>query len=61
MHCDIHIDCKNAAFDENPSQEVGRILLKLAARIMGKGLLDVPIPIMDINGNTTGEFLFWED
>jgi len=56
MKADITINMDNAAFEDNPDEELSRILMKL-----GKMLQSVPrltsgdsFPIMDINGNKVG-------
>ena len=51
MDITIDIQCDNAAFEDNPEQEVARILKELAERI-AYGLSDRNLK--DINGNTVG-------
>ncbi len=55
MDINIHIECDNAAFDEDgagPSQEVARILHDLVNKILSGGIGDRSL--RDINGNTVG-------
>ena len=61
MKVEITIDCENAAFEDDPGHEVCRILHKLEASIGKYGLTGTSEKLFDINGNTTGKFLFWED
>jgi len=49
----IRIECDNAAFDDDPSVEVVRILRRLADRLEINGLEDVRL--MDFNGNHVGD------
>jgi hypothetical protein len=57
MQYRIEIQLDNAAFEENETGEVSRILSWLAAAVAGAELLgDVNcIPLRDINGNTVGQ------
>lgn len=48
----IQISDDNAAFDDEPATELGRILMDLAHRAMFRGTLEGAI--LDINGNTCG-------
>lgn len=53
----VEIKLENAAFDEDPSFEVSRILSDLAKRIRKDGmdqLVDRDITVMDVNGNSVG-------
>lgn len=55
MEVNIHIECDNAAFDEDgagPSQEVARILHDSVNKILSDGISDRKL--RDINGNTVG-------
>ena len=54
MKAQITINMDNAAFDETPASELGRILRRLAADIEAGEL--VPIILRDINGNRVGSF-----
>ena len=47
----IIINTGNSAFDDNPNQEVARILRNMAQRLDDIGFLPHP---RDINGNTVG-------
>lgn len=51
MKCSIEFDCDNAAFEDEPSTEIGRILRDAAERI-GEGNFD--FPLYDVNGNNVG-------
>lgn len=53
----IEIKLDNAAFDDDTSGEVSRILSDLAKRIRKDGmdqLVDRDICLMDVNGNSVG-------
>lgn len=53
----IEIKLDNAAFDDDTSGEVSRILSDLAKRIRKDGmdqLVDRDIVVMDVNGNSVG-------
>lgn len=54
----ITIETGNAAFDDAPATEVGRILRDLADRFEFNGV--VPQHLRDINGNTVGTVLIKE-
>jgi len=54
----VNVTCDNAAFEGNPGIEISRILRKVADKVeagqeAGK--------IMDVNGNSVGEFRLQED
>ncbi len=49
----LTIDCDNAAFEEQPAQELARILRDVAARIERGTDCGT---VHDINGNTVGRF-----
>lgn len=51
----VEIDCDNAAFEDNMSGEVGRLLMN-AARLVDSGLEN--LPLFDINGNNVGRAFF---
>lgn len=57
MRFRIEMECDNAAFDDDPTPEVGRILTSLAAKIEGVEWDDL-IMLRDINGNTVGKAWF---
>lgn len=55
----LDIDLTYAAFDDDASLEVGRILANLATDLLDgdrsmTDLLDDGLPMIDINGNTVG-------
>jgi len=54
----IEIDCSNAAFEDDPFEEIAIILEELALQ----GRLDLPLPkkLKDSNGNTCGSTR-WEN
>lgn len=49
----ITIDTDNAAFDNNPEGEAGRILRQLGNQFLSNIVYD-DMPIKDLNGNTVG-------
>lgn len=58
----ITIETDNAAFDESPEVEVARILRKLADRVTTSGLDgDVILPLKDLNGNSVGELVYYDE
>jgi len=62
MRVEVFIDTDNAAFDEQPGAELGRILRRLADQVC-----DIPrtaegmIGLLDINGNRVGGAYFLPD
>lgn len=48
----LEINCDNAAFEDSPQIEVGRILAELAPEVESAGNL------YDINGNRVGQYAF---
>lgn len=54
MYAQIKIEMDNAAFEDQPATELGRILRELAAHIEdgGEGKF-----LMDLNGNKVGVFM----
>ena len=55
MRITIEINCDNAAFEDDPAQEVKRILSNLSLRFDEMFTLPVGlIPLLDTNGNTVG-------
>jgi hypothetical protein len=53
----VEIELENAAFDDNTSGEVSRILSALSKKIRSGGmdlLVDRDICLMDVNGNKVG-------
>lgn len=58
MDVTIKINCGNAAFEDQESSEVARILRELVRRIDGHPdfLPGHSQPLRDINGNTVGSF-----
>ena len=57
MNLTIKIDCGNAAFDDDPTAEVARIIRALADRMEGASP-DEDYPLRDINGNKVGAAVF---
>jgi hypothetical protein len=64
MNFELNIRCDNAAFDEDPTGELARILANLAAKISddrmggcGKPGMTDDGKVRDINGNSVGT---WE-
>lgn len=53
----IEINADNAAFDDEPSYEIARILRDLAKRIETNGCHDATFSLYDVNGNKCG----WAD
>lgn len=49
----ITVETGNAAFDDSPTEEVARILERLAQKFRDDGDLD-GLPVQDTNGNTVG-------
>lgn len=49
----LYIDTGNAAFEDNPGDELARILEELARDLRENGLLEVE-NLRDVNGNTVG-------
>jgi hypothetical protein len=56
----ITINTENAAFGDDPRQEIAHILSKLVGRIIS-GAADGGALLMDSNGNRVGEYEEWED
>ena len=54
MKIRIEIETGNAAFDYDVGGEVARILRKLADRVVKTPVVEGPIKLLDINGNTVG-------
>lgn len=58
----ITINTDNAAFDDAPGQEIGRILRTIADSVEGSmsgtSIRYFTTPVRDINGNTVGKFVF---
>lgn len=55
MELKIRIEMDNAAFEDEPSVEVSRILRKIIKEIDGLSLsVGTYIPLMDANGNKVG-------
>lgn len=52
----LYIRTGNAAFDENKSEEVARILREVADKIEANGVQRHFQSIRDINGNDVGRF-----
>ena len=50
----VTIDLDNAAFDDEPATEVGRILRQLATNVEEGDI--PPFNLVDLNGNTVGSF-----
>ena len=58
MMFDLHVECDNAAFEDNLGQELARILIEIAQEIRQRSDDDVTTGrIFDINGNRVGQ---WE-
>ena len=57
MRCTIRINCDNAAFAEDPTMEVARILRELADRLTHASP-DDDYPLHDLNGNRVGSAEF---
>lgn len=51
----IRLSTANAAFEDAPATEIGRILRDLATKVEERG--ELPAVIYDINGNSCGECL----
>jgi hypothetical protein len=60
MMCRIDINCDNAAFEDDPTMEVARILRALADRLTHASP-DEAYPLRDINGNAVGSLEFTKD
>ena len=65
MKLQIIIHTDNAAFDDNPSTEVARILRGIivelrADRSAFKKIIEESRPLRDINGNTVGHIKAWK-
>lgn len=57
MQINIQFRTDNAAFDEEPEIEVGRILEELAKMLRHDGVdRGSGIPLFDLNGNRVGEY-----
>lgn len=56
----ITINTDGASFDEQPEQELARMLTELAKGVR-TGNLDGVAPIRDINGNSVGYIIYEED
>jgi hypothetical protein len=54
MKLTIEINMDNAAFDENPEWEVGRILNKIISCLDNRSLSDLSEALYDMNGNKIG-------
>lgn len=52
----LKIDMENAAFEEHPSQEVRRILLKLVDHLVTYGDGSTEGHLYDVNGNRVGSW-----
>lgn len=60
----ITFEDSNAAFEDNPATECGRILRELAEsfeRDGGPDVEHVSAPLRDINGNTVGYVSYYHD
>lgn len=57
MNVKIEIACDNAAFQDEPTIEIARILRELADRVERRDQPESPIGLRDINGNTVGEMV----
>jgi hypothetical protein len=55
MTATIRIEMDNAAFEDTPMLELGRILRELARSVETLGR-DTETRLRDVNGNTVGEF-----
>lgn len=57
MKFKVEINCDNAAFDDNPADEIGRLLHDLAVKAK-RGHISISgymsLPISDVNGNIVG-------
>ena len=53
----LDIDCDNAAFEEDPTAEVARILRRLADLLGTRPIY----PLCDLNGNGVGSAEFTKD
>ncbi len=51
MKFSLEIECDNAAFEDEPATEIGRILREAAKRVEDG---NIDFPLRDINGNTVG-------
>jgi hypothetical protein len=55
MRLELKIRCDNAAFEENPREEVARILREVADKLVGEfSYGDFYETLRDINGNDVG-------
>jgi hypothetical protein len=63
MRFTLEIKMDNAAFEDDPSYEVARILKETAKRIEGHPHFSPghEQPLHDVNGNTVGCFDVWAD
>lgn len=63
MRFTLTIQCDNAAFADDPSHEVARILIDAARRIDGHQHFSPghSQPVRDVNGNEVGYFDITED
>ena len=65
MRFKLEIVCDNAAFEDDPRQEVSRILSDVAADMPDHGLngavTGFAVNVRDINGNTVGEYSFSDE
>lgn len=52
---DLTLESGNEAFDASPSEEVARILLETANRLVSHGAMSGQL--RDINGNSVGRFV----
>lgn len=55
----LTIDCNNAAFDDEPFYEIGRILSDAGQRIID-GTRPMSGKLHDVNGNRVGEYALSE-
>lgn len=52
----VKFDTDNAAFEDDPSYEIARILRGIAARVESGEDCSHYLTILDINGNSVGRF-----
>jgi hypothetical protein len=62
VHIGINVHTNgNAAFEDAPATEMGRILREVAKRLEDGDFPDGEVPLRDVNGNKCGSFYFHDD